>query len=195
MGGTLAKYFRKLVGTRREVHMMMVGLDAAGKTTILYKLKLNEKITTLPTIGFNVEKVVHNNLAFTIWDVGGDQKVRPVWYQYHATHGNNDGIMFVVDSADRERVGIAKKELHDMLKEDYFRDSILLVLANKQEIPQAMTADEVSEKLDLHLLDDTRQWMVQAASGVSGEGLHEGLDWVSDQLSIKKRRRSNNKRK
>uniref|UniRef100_A0A7S3LTL7 ADP-ribosylation factor n=1 Tax=Palpitomonas bilix TaxID=652834 RepID=A0A7S3LTL7_9EUKA len=184
MGAILAKAFRKLVGTKRDVRLLMVGLDAAGKTTILYKLKLNENITTIPTIGFNVERVEYKNLTFTMWDVGGQHKIRPLWHHYYA---NTDGIIFVVDSADRERVGEAKEELHQMLKEDELRDSILLVLANKQDMPQAMNAAELSEKLGLHSLGKNRQWYMQATCAVSGEGLYEGLDWASAQLSRKKK--------
>ena len=61
----------------------MVGLDAAGKTTILYKLKLGETTTTIPTIGFNVETVTYRNINFTVWDVGGQQVIRPLWHHYY----------------------------------------------------------------------------------------------------------------
>merc|ERR1719508_34174 len=80
----------------------MVGLDAAGKTTILYKLKLGEIVTTIPTIGFNVETVEYKNISFTVWDVGGQDKIRPLWRHYFQ---NTQGLIFVVDSNDRERIG------------------------------------------------------------------------------------------
>merc|ERR1711907_45124 len=90
----------------------MVGLDAAGKTTILYKLKLGEVVTTIPTIGFNVETVEYKNISFTVWDVGGQDKIRPLWRHYYQ---NTQGIIFVVDSNDRERVGEAKDELNRVM--------------------------------------------------------------------------------
>ena len=77
-----------------------VGLDAAGKTTILYKLKLGEIVTTIPTIGFNVETVEYKNIQFTVWDVGGQDKIRPLWRHYFS---NTQGLIFVVDSNDRDR--------------------------------------------------------------------------------------------
>ena len=111
-----------------------VGLDAAGKTTILYKLKLGEIVTTIPTIGFNVETVEYKNISFTVWDVGGQDKIRPLWRHYFQ---NTQGLIFVVDSNDRDRVSEARDELHRMLNEDELRDAVLLVFANKQDLPNA----------------------------------------------------------
>lgn len=92
--------------------MCTVGLDAAGKTTILYKLKLGEIVTTIPTIGFNVETVEYKNICFTVWDVGGQDKIRPLWRHYFQ---NTQGLIFVVDSNDRDRINEAEKELQNMV--------------------------------------------------------------------------------
>ena len=100
----------------------MVGLDAAGKTTILYKLKLGEVVTTIPTIGFNVEQVEYKNISFTVWDVGGQDKIRPLWRHYYQ---NTEGLIFVVDSNDRERLDNARTELHKMLNEDELKDAVV----------------------------------------------------------------------
>jgi len=75
MGLTISKLLNRLIA-KKEMRILMVGLDAAGKTTILYKLKLGEIVTTIPTIGFNVETVEYKNISFTVWDVGGQDKVR-----------------------------------------------------------------------------------------------------------------------
>ncbi|KAH9601543.1 Small GTPase superfamily [Trypanosoma melophagium] len=107
MGQWLASAFKSLLG-KQEVRILMVGLDAAGKTTILYKLKLGEIVTTIPTIGFNVETVEYKNLKFTMWDVGGQDVLRPLWRHYYQ---NTNGLIFVVDSNDRERIGKARQEL------------------------------------------------------------------------------------
>ena len=101
MGLAFSKVFGKLFG-KKDVRILMVGLDAAGKTTILYKLKLGEIVTTIPTIGFNVETVEYKNISFTVWDVGGQDKIRPLWRHYYQ---NTQGVIFVVDSNDRDRVG------------------------------------------------------------------------------------------
>merc|ERR1719397_1126301 len=157
----------------------MVGLDAAGKTTILYKLKLGEVVTTIPTIGFNVETVEYKNLSFTVWDVGGQDKIRPLWRHYY--QGTN-GLIFVVDSNDRDRIEDAKEELTKMLNEDEMRDAVLLCFANKQDLPNATTAAEVTDKLGLNQMRN-RRWYIQATCASQGQGLYEGLDWLSSELS------------
>merc|ERR1712039_192330 len=161
---------------------MGVGLDAAGKTTVLYKLKLGEVVTTIPTIGFNVETVEYRNLSFTVWDVGGQDRIRKLWRHYYT--GTN-GIIYVVDSNDRDRTEDAREELTKMLHEDEMREAVLLVLANKQDLPNAMTAAEVTEKLGLHTLRHS-QWFIQSACATSGDGLYEGLDWLCRTLSSKR---------
>merc|ERR1711912_75620 len=166
--GIFSKVFGKLVG-KKDCRILMVGLDAAGKTTILYKLKLGEVVTTIPTI------------AFTVWDVGGQDKIRPLWRHYYT---NTEGIIFVVDSNDRDRVDEARDELNRMLSEDELRDAVLLVFANKQDLPHAMPAAEVADKLALHKLR-SRTWYIQATCATTGDGMYEGLDWLSNTISKK----------
>ncbi|KIH58860.1 ADP-ribosylation factor family protein [Ancylostoma duodenale] len=154
------RYFIHIIRFPSQVRILMVGLDAAGKTTILYKLKLGEIVTTIPTIGFNVETVEYKNISFTVWDVGGQDKIRPLWRHYFQ---NTQGLIFVVsiflifsscfvDSNDRERIEESREELHKMLNEDELRDATLLVFANKQDLPNAMSAAELTDKLGLHNL-------------------------------------------
>jgi len=187
MGSLFAKLFSGW--GKSEKRILMVGLDAAGKTTILYKLKLGEVVTTIPTIGFNVETVEYKNISFTVWDVGGQDKIRPLWRHYYQ---NTQGIIFVVDSNDRERIddssgadNSAKEELNRMLAEDELRDAVLLVFANKQDLPNAMSVNEVTEKLGLNQLRN-RKWYIQATCATTGDGLYEGLDWLSTTLKNKK---------
>uniref|UniRef100_A0A674PGB3 ADP-ribosylation factor 4-like n=1 Tax=Takifugu rubripes TaxID=31033 RepID=A0A674PGB3_TAKRU len=146
MGLTISSIFGSLFG-KKQVRILMVGLDAAGKTTILYKLKLGEIVTTIPTIGFNVETVEYKNISFTVWDVGGQDKIRPLWRHYFQ---NTQGLIFVVDSNDRERVTEAKEELTKMLGEDELREAVLLVFANKQDLPNALAISDLTDKLGLH---------------------------------------------
>uniref|UniRef100_A0A667H2Y2 ARF GTPase 3 n=1 Tax=Lynx canadensis TaxID=61383 RepID=A0A667H2Y2_LYNCA len=143
MGNIFGNLLKSLIG-KKEMRILMVGLDAAGKTTILYKLKLGEIVTTIPTIG----------------------------------------LIFVVDSNDRERVNEAGG-LMRMLAEDELRDAVLLVFANKQDLPNAMNAAEITDKLGLHSLRH-RNWYIQATCATSGDGLYEGLDWLANQLKNKK---------
>ncbi|KAL9608677.1 MAG: hypothetical protein Q9167_006512 [Letrouitia subvulpina] len=178
MGLTFSKLFDKLWG-KKEMRILMVGLDAAGKTTILYKLKLGEIVTTIPTIGFNVETVEYKNIQFTVWDVGGQDKIRPLWRHYFQ---NTQGIIFVVDSNDRDRVVEAREELQRMLNEDELREALLLVFANKQDLPNAMNAAEITDKLGLHKQSLTRLQYIQSTCATSGDGLYEGLEWLSNSL-------------
>lgn len=95
------------------MRILILGLDGAGKTTILYRLQVGEVVTTIPTIGFNVEQVTYKNLKFQVWDLGGQTSIRPYWRCYYS---NTDAIIYVVDSADRDRIGISKDELLYMLR-------------------------------------------------------------------------------
>merc|ERR1711934_1024985 len=182
MGLTFTKLFAKL-GYKKEMRILMVGLDNAGKTTVLYKLKLGGVVTTIPTIGFNVETVEYKNISFTVWDVGGQDKIRPLWRHYYQ---NTQGLIFVGDSNDRDRAEDAKDELNKMLNEDEMRDAAVLVFANKQDLPNAMSAAEVTEKLGLHSMR-SRQWYIQSTCATTGDGLYEGLDWLSTTLSSRKK--------
>jgi small GTP-binding protein len=178
MGLTFSSLFDKFFG-KKELRILMVGLDAAGKTTILYKLKLGEVVTTIPTIGFNVETVEYKKISFTVWDVGGQDKIRPLWRHYYQ---NTHGLIFVVDSNDRDRIEDAKEELHRMLNEEELRDAVVLVFANKQDLPNAMTVAEITDKLGLQSMRH-RQWFVQSTCATTGDGLYEGLDWLSRTLN------------
>jgi ADP-ribosylation factor protein 1 len=181
MGLAFSRIWQRLFG-KKEMRILMVGLDAAGKTTILYKLKLGEVVTTIPTIGFNVETVEYRNISFTVWDVGGQDKIRPLWRHYYQ---NTQGLIFVVDSNDRARFEDAREELHRMMNEDELRDAVILVFANKQDLPDAATAAEITDKLGLHTIRG-RNWYIQSTCATSGDGLYEGLDWLSRALSGKK---------
>eukprot|EP00475_Leptophrys_vorax_P030522 TRINITY_DN45796_c0_g1_i1.p1 TRINITY_DN45796_c0_g1~~TRINITY_DN45796_c0_g1_i1.p1 ORF type:complete len:195 (+),score=37.26 TRINITY_DN45796_c0_g1_i1:38-622(+) len=189
MGSFFGKPFKSLTG-KKEIHILMVGLDAVGKTTILYKLKLglSAVVTTIPTIGCNVEAVEHKNTRFTIWDVGGQDRIIHLWKHYYP---NTQGIIFVVDSTDVEKIdnssgterNSAAEVLQRMLADDELKDAVLLVFANKQDLPQAMSVNDVTERLGLNAINN-RQWHIQAACATSGDGLHEGLDWLSIALSV-----------
>ena len=175
------KIWQRMV-SKEEMRILMLGLDAAGKTTVLYKLKLGEVVTTIPTVGFNVESVEYNNISFTVWDVGGQDKIRRLWRHYFL---GTQGLVFVVDSSDRDRVEDAREELMKVLGEVEMRDAALLVLANKQDLPNAMPAAELTEKLGLQGFR-ARRWYIQSTCATSGDGLYEGMDWMSRVLSSRK---------
>merc|ERR1712130_1091025 len=126
----------------------MLGLDAAGKTSILYQFKLGEQVTSIPTIGFNVEEVNYKNINFTMWDVGGQKKIRQMWHHYIS---NSDALIYVVDSADTDRLdNECKEELHYLLSTDELRNASVLIYANKQDLPGAKSVREISSKLEMN---------------------------------------------
>ena len=182
MGQMFTLLFDHLVGSK-EMRVLMVGLDAAGKTTVLYKLKLGDVVATIPTIGFNVETVEYKNLTFSVWDVGGQDKIRPLWRHYY---DNTEGIIFVVDANDHDRIGAARLELNKMMNESQLQNAVVLIFANKQDLPNAMTAAEMTDTLGLRNLS-SHKWHIQATCATSGDGLYEGLDWLSQAFQYRKR--------
>lgn len=178
MGSLFSKVWERMVGTK-EMRILMVGLDAAGKTTILYKMKLGEVVNTIPTIGFNVETVEYKNISFNVWDVGGQDKIRLLWRHYYQ---NTQGLIFVVDSNDRDRIEENREELHKMLAEEELKDAVLLVYANKQDITGAMQPPEMTDRLGLQTIRG-RTWFMQGTCALKGDGLLEGLDWLSKHVT------------
>jgi len=181
MGVLLSRAFERLAG-KKDAKLLMIGLDAAGKTTVLYNLKLGEVVTTIPTVGFNVETLEYKNLRFTVWDIGGQDKIRKLWRYYYE---GNHGLIFVVDSSDRERIGLAREELEKTLAEDAMREVSILVLANKQDLPNAMPVCKLCEELNLNQLAGRRPWFIQSTCAVTSDGLTEGLDWLARSIAGK----------
>eukprot|EP01084_Bolivina_argentea_P006329 11988_1 len=187
MSSFFTKAFDQLMG-KKEARVLFMGLDAAGKTTILYKLKLGKVVTTIPTIGFNVEEIKYKNTTFVAWDVGGKDKIRPLYRHYYK---NTQVIVFVIDSVDRERLQVydpnhwydgVQHLLDSMSTEDELKDAIFLFYANKQDLPNAMTAQEIESKLKLKTLLGNRSYHIQPSCATTGDGLYEGLDWIIQTL-------------
>jgi small GTP-binding protein len=159
--------------TKKDANIVLIGLDGAGKTTILYKLKIKEVVTTIPTLGNNVETIRHNRINFTVWDLGGQLLARPQWLQYHK---GSDAVIFVVDSDNVSRIDEARAELHKVMAGR--PEAKLLILANKQDVSGAMNAGQVEELIQPQLLK-CNKWKLQPCSAYTGEGLMEGLNWLS----------------
>ncbi|KAJ3435415.1 adp-ribosylation factor [Anaeramoeba flamelloides] len=165
------------------MRLLMLEFDAAGKTTVLYKLKLGQSVTTISTVGFNVETVQYKNVKFNIWDVSGQVKIRPIWRHYFT---GTQGWIFVVDSNDRARIDKARNELHKIISDPEMKEILILIFANKQDLPNVMTPAEITERLELHKLRD-RNWFVQPTCAINGDGLYEGLTWLSTNIKDKKK--------
>lgn len=165
----------------KDVRILMCGLDAAGKTTILYQLKLGEMVSAIPTIGFNVETIKYKGVNFNTWDTGGRDKSRPLLRHYYP---GTDMIIWVVDSSDRDRMSECCDELWMLLGDKVLEGCCLLVLANKQDLRNAMSVEEIAEQLKLNSLQD-RAWHIKGTSATNGDGLYEGLTWLQQQATGK----------
>ena len=177
MGFVFSNLFKGLVGQEQN-RMIIIGLDNAGKTTVLYKLHLSEVVTTVPTVGFNVETVNYEGLKFQVWDLGGQTGLRPYWRCYYQ---DTNAVVFVVDSADKERLEYSRQELEIMLQEDELKGVPVLVLANKQDMPGAMGYDEIYKGLGLSSIKN-RQWQMFRTSAMDGTGLKEAFEWLTNTL-------------
>lgn len=162
----------------REHKVIIVGLDNAGKTTILYQFLTKEAVQTTPTIGSNVEEIAVKKTRFLVWDIGGQDSLRATWNSYYC---NTEIVIMVVDSTDRERLTLNKEELHRMLAHEDLQDASVLVLANKQDMKNSMSAAEISQCLTLSSLN-ARSWHVQACCALTGEGLPASLDWMRSRV-------------
>ena len=119
--------------SNRTISVLLVGLDGSGKTTILYKLVTGDSVTTVPTVGYNLETVKHKDISMELCDMGGQEIIRPMWQMYYA---KSRGLIFVVDSSDRARIEEAKTELRRALENRNLKNAALLVMANKQVHPR-----------------------------------------------------------
>lgn len=158
--------------SKTDSKIVMLGLDSAGKTTILYRLKLHTTVSSIPTIGFNVETVTPvKNVTFTVWDVGGQDRIRPLWKHYFH---NAEGLIYVVDSAEKERLLEARDELYWILDSHEMKEVPVLILANKQDLPTALTTSEVVDKLGLASIR-THPWFIQGTCALDGDGLLDAM--------------------
>ena len=178
MGFIFSKVWKNLLKVK-DVRMLMLGLDAAGKTSVLYQLKMNELVRTIPTIGFNVESISYKGFNMNLWDVGGQHKIRPLWRHYYE---NTDCLIFVVDSNDTERIEEAKEELDHLLAAEELKNCSVLVMANKQDLKDSLSPNEIADKLGLTGIKG-RKWMVQGTSATTGQGVKEGFDWLATTIS------------
>ncbi|KAG9348327.1 hypothetical protein JZ751_002062 [Albula glossodonta] len=157
-----------------ESRILMLGLDDAGKSTLLYKLKYNEAVVTVPTIGFNVEMIETEKKAssLTVWDIGGQKKMRTHWVHFYQ---DTAGLIFVVDGSNRRRLNEAKRQFDEVLKNEHLKRIPVVVLANKQDLPGVMGAEEITKKLGLRKTCSDRDWFVQPCSARTGAGLEDGF--------------------
>ncbi|KAK9812730.1 hypothetical protein WJX72_002764 [[Myrmecia] bisecta] len=170
----LLSIIKKVKQKEKEMRLLMVGLDNAGKTTIVKRIN-GEDITTIsPTLGFNIKTMQFNGYRLNIWDVGGQKTLRSYWRNYYE---QTDALLWVVDSADTRRLEDCRQELHSLLKEEKLAGASLLIFANKQDIAGALGTLDIEKALDLQAMG-SRHWRIVGCSAVTGAGLLDGFEWV-----------------
>ncbi|CAI5442328.1 unnamed protein product [Caenorhabditis angaria] len=159
----------------KEIRILLLGLDNAGKTTILKQLSTEDISNVTPTKGFNVKTVAASgDIRLNVWDIGGQRAIRPFWSNYFE---NTDALIYVIDSNDKKRFDETGVELSELLDEEKLKNVPVLILANKQDLATAAKASEISVRLKLTELRD-RSWHVQACSALTNEGVSDGINWT-----------------
>ncbi|KAF0752974.1 hypothetical protein AaE_005852 [Aphanomyces astaci] len=182
--------------SKAEVHLLIIGLDYAGKTTLLEQLKTMfgkkagiplDKIP--PTVGLNstynvtcimshaqsaVAKVDISRTNVIFWDLGGQERLRAIWSKYYS---ESHGVVFVVDSSDPARFDEARAALASMLAHPELSDVPLLVLANKSDLDTAQTSAELTARLELDRLAESHQWTQRPISALTTSGIADAVTW------------------
>ncbi|KAL8424690.1 hypothetical protein Efla_006475 [Eimeria flavescens] len=178
----LLQVLRKTKAREKELRLLMLGLDAAGKTTFVRRLNGNDVDSVAPTLGFSIYTFSFQGFRLSVWDVGGQRTIRAFWRHYFES---TDGLVWVVDSADRERMHTCRDELHGLLKEERLAGVPVLILANKQDVPSALSPADVRQELELDSMASSRHWAVLPCSAKEGAGLLEGLSWLVGDIASK----------
>ena len=178
MGFILSKIIEFFTKSRNNFKIIILGMQNAGKTTILYRLSLGTLVKTTPTIGSNVEELTYNNVKFQAWDLGGQESTRSVWDVYYM---NTDAIVYVIDSHDDENFEESKAQFHKLLSHPNLKSTLILIFANKQDLPGAKTVDKLIHDYELDKIQ-SHIWHIQSCSALKGEGMITGIKWLSEQL-------------
>ena len=174
MGFIFSKILEFFSRSRNKFKIILLGIQNAGKTTILYRLSIGQLVKTTPTIGSNVEEISYNNVKFQAWDLGGQESSRSMWEVYYV---NTDAIIYVIDTHD-ETYDDSKTQFYKLLKNDTLKNAI------KQDLPGAKSIEEIMQIYGFDNIKD-HIWHIQPCSAMTGEGLITGMKWLSDQLVFK----------
>eukprot|EP01112_Ceratiomyxa_fruticulosa_P007270 TRINITY_DN187_c0_g1_i1.p1 TRINITY_DN187_c0_g1~~TRINITY_DN187_c0_g1_i1.p1 ORF type:complete len:183 (-),score=21.73 TRINITY_DN187_c0_g1_i1:234-782(-) len=180
--GFFKNFFAKLGLKKVTLRVLCVGLDNSGKSTVINWLKPRKAaaVEVVPTIGFQIDEFTRNNINFTVFDMSGQGKYRNLWEHYYS---DTQAIIFVVDTSDRIRACVAKDELDTLLTNKTIQRSKcpILFYANKCDIPGSLSSVEVVQALQLDHITD-RAWFISASNALTGQGIEEGVRWITSQL-------------
>ena len=180
MGFIFSKILDFFSRSRNNFKIIILGIQNAGKTTILYRLSIGQLVKTTPTIGSNVEEISYNNVKLQAWDLGGQESTRSIWSVYYV---NTDAIIYVIDTHD-DNYDDSKIQFYKLLENETLKNAIILIYANKQDLPGAKNVSEIIQIYELDTIKD-HIWHIQPCSAQTGEGLITGMKWLSDQLVFK----------
>jgi ADP-ribosylation factor-like protein 8 len=177
---SLLEWFKSLFW-KQEMELTLVGLQNSGKTTLVNVIASGQfKEDMIPTVGFNMKKVTKGNVTIKLWDIGGQPRFRSMWERY--CRGVN-AIVYVVDSADREKFETTKKELHELIAKPPLANIPLLVLANKNDLPDAASDQEIIETLGLKEIKDGREVCCYSISAKNNVNIDKTLEWLCNHSS------------
>ena len=177
----LLTILKKVKAKEKELRILILGLDNAGKTTIMKRVSGEDIHEISPTVGFNIKSLEYNNFMLNLWDVGGQKSIRAYWRNYFE---QTDGIIWVVDSVDRMRLQECKAQLQDLLGQEKLAGASLLVFANKQDLGGALCYEDIAKTLELDGEDmQGHHWAIFGCSAVTGGGLQVGFDWLVNDIS------------
>ncbi|KAK4799558.1 hypothetical protein SAY86_024923 [Trapa natans] len=180
----------KYMFSKKEFHVLVLGIEKSGKTTLLEKLKsLYSNLEGLPpdrivpTVGLNVGRVELPNAKLVFWDLGGQPGLRSIWEKYYE---EAHAVVFVIDASCPSRFEDSKSALEKVLRNDDLQGAPLLILANKQDLPEAVSTEELALYLDMKKLDE-RVSMYEAVSAYDGLGIRESVEWLVEVMERSKR--------
>lgn len=162
----------------QEVRILLLGLDNAGKTSILRKIANEDISCVTPTPGFSIKTICRGKLRVNVWDLGGQKAIRGFWRNYY---DSTDAIIYVIDSSDRRRIEETGVELQQLLEEVKLAGVPILIYANKVDLMFALHTTEITRGLNLHAIRD-RQWHIEGCSAKTGAGIQEGLQFVISEM-------------
>jgi len=177
----LLTILKKVKQKEQELRILILGLDNAGKTTIMKRVSGEDIHEISPTVGFNIKSLDYNGFTLNLWDVGGQKSIRTYWRNYFES---TDGIIWVVDSVDRWRLEECRAQLHDLLGQEKLAGASLLIFANKQDLGGALSFEEIAKVLQL---DEStmagHHWSILGCSAITGSGLIQGFDWIVSDIA------------
>ena len=174
----LLKSYNKL---KKEPSILILGLDNAGKTTLLNYLTHEDNRDTKPTPGVNGKSIQCCGINLNVYDLGGQKAIREYWKYYYE---NVDALIYVVDASDEARIAECNESFQELLKEEKLKNVPVLAFGNKADLKNCLGPDEIIEKLNMNDITG-RDWSLYACSALKGTGVKDGIKWNFEKLSEK----------